>query len=46
MGWKEHYKRNTVTADEAESMVSPGDNLAIGVAAGAVAEAVGRVVAG
>ena len=31
MGWKEHYKSNTVTADEAVAMVSPGDNLAISV---------------
>ena len=31
MGWKEHYKSKTVTADEAVSMVSPGDNLAISV---------------
>ena len=29
MGWKEHYKRNMVSVDEAVSMVSPGDNVAI-----------------
>ena len=29
MDWKEHYKRNTVTADEAIALVSPGDNVAI-----------------
>ena len=29
MGWKEHYKTNTVSADEAVAMVSAGDNLAI-----------------
>ena len=29
MDWKEHYKRNLVTADEAVSLVSPGDNVAI-----------------
>ena len=31
MDWKEHYKRNTVTADEAIALVSPGDNVAISV---------------
>ena len=29
MGWKEHYRSNTVSADEAVAMVSAGDNLAI-----------------
>ena len=27
--WKEHYKRNTVTADEAVSLIGPSDNVAI-----------------
>ena len=31
MGWKEHYERNTVTADEAIALVGPGDNVAISV---------------
>ena len=31
MDWKQHYESNTVTADEAVKMVSPGDNLAISV---------------
>ena len=29
MGWKEHYKRDMVSVDEAVSMISPGDNVAI-----------------
>ena len=29
--WKEHYRKNTVTADEAIALVSPGDNVAISV---------------
>ncbi len=29
MDWKEHYKRNMVTADEAVSVISPGDNIVI-----------------
>ena len=29
MDWKEHFKKNTVTADEAVALISPGDNIAI-----------------
>lgn len=29
MDWKEHYKRNTVSTDEAISLIRPGENIAI-----------------
>ena len=31
MDWKEHYEKNSVSADEAIALVRPGDNLAISV---------------
>ena len=29
MDWKEHYRKNTVSPDEAVALISPGDNIAI-----------------